>query len=222
MRTLKLLIPVCLAGSVGCFPVITHGARVETGTAFGLTASITGGDEHVEGDEGGIHLRDGIIGAYVGHGWAPSSDKNPGFYLGLAIPVLFPATQVDAYFQAPPAWTGPLQAGLGVTANYEGAHGYAMLGKQDDRGIGWSLHAGYGQRGAASEFLGRSPAAIAGGAVHFALGRLLHGQVYVQGANGREPESCFSDPPGSTTRRCTPGQRANALAGGISMGWLIR
>lgn len=222
MRTLKLLIAVCLAGSTGCFPVIMHGARVETGTSFGLTATTTGGDEHVEGDEGGIHLRSGIIGAYLGHGWAPTSSKNPGFYLGIAVPVLFPATQVDAYLQAPPAWTGSLQAGVGVTGDWEGAHGYAMLGKQDDRGIGWSLHAGYGQRGASSDFLGRSPAAIAGGAGHFAFWKHGRAQVYVQGAQGREPESCFSDPPGSTTRRCTPGQRVQALTGGVAVGWLIR
>src|ERR1051325_8913917 len=83
---------------------------------------------------------------------------------------------------------------------YDEVHGYGMLGRQDDAGKGWSVHAGYGVRGAASSFLGRSPAFIAGGAVHLPFAR--HGRVqgYVDAAQGRDPESCFSDPPGSTTQ----------------------
>ena len=49
--------------------------------------STTSGDAHTEGDEGGIFLRNGIIGAYGGYGWASSSRTNPGFYLGIAVPV---------------------------------------------------------------------------------------------------------------------------------------
>jgi hypothetical protein len=219
MRALYFLIMVCLAGSAGCFPVLMHGARVENGASFGLTASTTSGPTHVEGDEGGIYLRSGTIGAYGGYGWAPSSPTNPGFHVGVAVPVLFPATQLDAYVQAPPAWTGPLQAGIGATVDYESVHGYAMLGRQDDRGNGWSLHGGYGQRGAQSDFLGRSPALVAGGALHFAFARHGRVQAYVQTAQGRNPEDCFSDPPGATTRRCTPGRSTSAVTLGAAVGW---
>jgi hypothetical protein len=219
MQAFRFAAVVCLAGSAGCFPVVMHGARVEQGASIGLTAATTGGDTHTEGDEGGIYLRTGNIGAYAGYGWESTSATNPGFYLGIAVPVLFPATQVDAYLQAPPAWTGPVQAGIGAAVNYESAHAYAMLGRQNDLGTGWSLHAGYGDRGAASSFLGRSPAFVAGGAGHFTFARHGRLQVYVQGALGRDPEDCLSDPPGSTIRLCTPGRPSRALAAGVALGW---
>ncbi|MGH9888143.1 MAG: hypothetical protein ACREBE_21600 [bacterium] len=219
MRAFRLITVAWLAGTAGCFPVITHGARVEKGASIGLAATTTGGDTHTEGDEGGIYLRTGPVGAYAGYGWEPTSSNNPGFYLGVAVPVLFPATQVDAYLQAPPAWTGALQAGIGGTVNYESGHAYAILGRQDAGGTGWSAHAGYGVRGASSSFLGRSPALFGGGAAHFAFRRHGRLQLYMQGAWGRDPESCFSDPPGAATRRCTPGRSSRALTAGAALGW---
>jgi hypothetical protein len=193
-----------------------HGARVENGASFGLTASTTSGDTHTEGDEGGIHLRSGIIGGYAGYGFPPESATNPGLYVGVAVPVLFPGTQVDVYFQAPPAWTSPLQAGIGFTADLESANGYAMLGRQNERGSGWSLHAGYGVRGAASDLLGRSPALFVGGAVHLPFARHGRAQGYIQTAQGRDPENCFT---GSTIGRCTPGRPTRALTAGVAVGW---
>jgi hypothetical protein len=219
MRALHFLAILCLASTAGCFPVLMHGARVENGASVGLTATTTTGDTHTEGDEGGIHLRSGIIGGYAGYGWASSSPTNPGLYLGVAVPVLFPATQVDAYVQAPPSWTGPVQAGIGATVDWESVHGYAMLGRQNDAGTGWSLHTGYGVRGAASDFLGRSPALIAGGALHFVFARHGRVQIYAQSAWGRDPEDCFSEPPGGTTRRCTPGPSTTAFTFGAAVGW---
>src|ERR1043166_5905397 len=119
---------LALTGTTACFPSIMHGPRVENGATFGITAASTTGDTHTEGDEGGIHLRTGILGAYAGYGWAPATTSRPGFYLGATVPVFFPATQIDAYMQLPPAWTGPLQGGFGVSTDLEGATGYTQLG----------------------------------------------------------------------------------------------
>src|SRR5690242_3672768 len=61
-----------LAFACGCFPAITHGARVEDGWIAGLMAGSTTGAVHTEGDEGGFHLRQAMIGPFVGYGTAPT------------------------------------------------------------------------------------------------------------------------------------------------------
>src|SRR5206468_1469490 len=136
----SLSIVACLAltGSSACFPTMMHGARVEDGAAVGITAATTSGPAHVEGDEGGIRLRQGMIGLYTGYGWAAATSHQPGFYLGATVPVFFPAAQIDAYMQMPPAWTGSYSAGVGTTADFLGATGYAQFGQQNERGSGWS------------------------------------------------------------------------------------
>ena len=70
-----------------CFPAVTHGPRVEPGFTAGVTGAYTTGDTHVEGDEGGIHLRQGVIGPYAGYGWSAASARSPRLYLGVAVPV---------------------------------------------------------------------------------------------------------------------------------------
>ena len=212
----RRLAPLCTMLVTACFPTITHGPRVENGFVFGVTGATTSGDTHTEGDEGGFHLRDGTIGPFVGQGWAPSTPRHPGAYLGLVVPLFFPLAQVDFYVQAPPAWTGPLAAGMGGTGSIEGGSVYGQLGFQPDRGIGWQAMAGYGVRASSSDFQGTSPAWVGNLGLSFASGH-FRGLLFVQGANGREPASCFTEPV-TQQRRCDPGDRARAVSFGVSLG----
>ena len=213
-----------LAATAGCFPAITHGPRVEPGLTAGVTGAYTRGPEHVEGDEGGIELRSGAVGPYVGYGWAPpdrgrgqaASPASPRLYLGVMGPVLFTFAQLDAFVQAPPAWTGPLSAGAGLVASTEGVHVYGQAGRVSDRGRGFYLTGGYGRRQSWSRVEGSSPAWFGGAAVQLAAGH-ARAQLFVQGATGRIPGDCTAER--GEPRSCAPGERAHSVALGASLGW---
>lgn len=214
--------PLCAIAVVGltcvsgCFPALTHSARVEDGWIVGVMAGSTTGSTHVEGDEGGIHLRQAVIGPFVGYGTAPDRPTLPGYYVGAAVPVFFPLVQVDGYLQLPPAWTPHLATGLGGTASLEGAHGYAMVGGDFDRAVSWYLAGGYGSRQSSSRFQSTSPAWFGNSGIIMAFG-YVRTQLFVEWATGRNPGSCFTDP---VTRAdvCDRGEKARAVSLGISLG----
>src|SRR5215471_12068752 len=108
---------VVLACTAGCFPAVMHGAHIEEGWIAGVTAATTSGDTHTEGDEGGIYLRQAMIGPFVGYGSASSSPAQPGYYIGAVVPVIYPFAQIDAYLELPPGLTRPVATGVGVTAS---------------------------------------------------------------------------------------------------------
>ena len=200
----------------GCFPAVTHGARVEDGWIGGVMAGSTSGGTHVEGDEGGIHLRQAVIGPFIGYGTASPRPTLPGYYIGMAVPVLFPYTQLDGYLQLPPAWTPHFVTGLGGIASLEGAHGYAMVGGDFDRANSWYLAGGYGSRQSSSTFQSTSPAWFGNAGVVMAYG-YLRTQLFVQAAGGRIPASCFTDPI-TQANTCELGEKARAMSFGISLG----
>ena len=210
------LLLATLAATAGCFPAITHGPRVEPGFTAGVTGAYTTGDTHVEGDEGGIHLRQGVVGPYAGYGWSSASARSPRLYLGVAVPVLLTFAQVDAFVQAPPAWTGGLSAGAGVVASAVGVHAYGQAGRVSDRGVGWYLTGGYGRRDSWSTAQSSSPAWFGGAAVQLATGH-VRTHLFVQGAQGRLPANCSEEP--GQPRTCPLGERAGAVAVGASLGW---
>ena len=205
-----------LAGVCGCFPAITHGARVEDGLIVGLTGGLGSGDTHVEGDEGGIRLRQPIIGPFVGYGSAPVRRDLPRFYVGAAVPVFFPLAQVDAYLQLPPAWTGPFALGVGAVASTEGVTGYALVGGDLDQTTAWHIGAGYGRRESSSRFQSSSGAWVGSAAIESAHG-YLRTQVFLQAAVGNLPGSCFDDPV-SQRSMCTRGEHSGAVALGVTLG----
>lgn len=207
---------LCLACTCGCFPAITHGARVEDGWIAGLMAGSTTGDVHTEGDEGGFHLRQAMIGPFVGYGAAPTHPTQPGFYIAAAVPLFFPVTQVDAYLQLPPAWTPHLAAGFGGTASLESLHGYAMLGGDLDRAFSWYVAGGYGSRQSSSRFQSTSPAWFGNAGIIMRSG-YLRAQLFVESAAGRIPGSCFTDPV-TQGNVCNRGEQARALSFGVALG----
>jgi hypothetical protein len=205
-----------LALACGCFPAITHGPKIENGFIVGVTGGSVSGNTHAEADEGGIYLRQPVLGAFIGYGHAPTRRELPGFYLGAAVPLFFPAAQVDAFLQAPPGLTGPLSAGVGAIASGDGTAGYTMLGGQLNRTTAWHVGAGYGSRRSSSSFQSSSPAWMGSAAIETATG-YLRTQIFLQIANGRTPGYCFDDPAGHSSR-CTLGERAHAMTLGISLG----
>jgi hypothetical protein len=200
----------------GCFPAITHGARIEDGWVAGLTGGLALGETHVEGDEGGIRLRQPIIGPFVGYGNAPAQASQPRFYIGAAVPVFFPLAQIDAYAQLPPAWTGSLALGAGAVASSEGVTGYALMGGDLNPASAWHIGAGYGRRTSSSRFQSSSPAWVGSAGIEMASG-YLRTQLFVQAAVGNRPGSCFDDPV-SHRSTCTRGENANAAALGVTVG----
>jgi hypothetical protein len=207
---------IILACACACFPAVTHSARVEEGWIAGVMAGTTSGDTHVEGDEGGIHLRQAAIGPFVGYGSAAARPREPGYYVGAVVPVFFPLAQLDAYLQVPPALTGSVATGLGLTASTEGLHGYGMLGADLDRRTSWYVAGGYGSRQSSSRFQSSSPAWFGNAGIVLASG-YLRTQVFAQFAGGRIPGSCFDDPT-TRTRVCDRGEQAHAFSLGISLG----
>jgi len=198
-----------------CFPTITHGPRVENGVVFGLTAATTSGDTHVEGDEG-VGLRTGVLGPFIGQGWAATDPHKPSTYLGVVVP-LFPLySQLDLYLQAPQAWTGSLAAGLGATGSIEGGSVYTQFGFAPERGIGWQAMAGYGVRSSSSRDQSTSPAWVGNMGLSFAGGH-FRGLLFVQGADGRAPGNCFTEP-ATQARHCDIGARGRAVSIGVSFG----
>jgi hypothetical protein len=214
--SLRFAAAIGLVGACGCFPAVTHGARIEDGWIAGLMAGTTAGDVHVEGDEGGIHLRQAVIGPFVGYGTAPARPTQPGYYIGTVVPVFFPATQIDAYVQLPPAWTPHFAAGLGGTASFESVHGYGMLGGDLDPTISWYVAGGYGSRQSSSRFQSTSPAWFGNAGIIIASG-FLRTQLFVQSAAGRIPGSCFTDPI-TQANVCDRGEQAHAVSFGLSLG----
>jgi len=204
-----------LAITCGCFPAMTHGARIEDGFIVGLTGALASGETHVEGDEGGIRLREPIIGAFIGYGSAPIRRDLPRFYVGAAVPVFFPLAQIDAYIQLPPAWTGSLAVGAGGVASIEGATGYALVGGEINPSTAWHVGAGYGRRNSSSTSQSSSPAWVGSATVEMARG-YLRTQMFLQVASGEIPGQCFNDP---VIRRstCTRGEHRSAAALGISL-----
>jgi hypothetical protein len=202
-----------------CFPAVAHGPRIEPGLAAGLTASVSAGPRHTEGDEGGIRLRQGVIGVYGGQGWAARRPTAPSAYVGVAIPVFFPLTQVDLFVEAPRAWL-PAHgaAGLGVVLDVEGFSAYGQAGRITDAGNGWFLTGGYGRRSSWARHETASPAWFGGAAVQLA-NRWSRTRLFVQGATGRDPGPCSTAP---GIAGCVDGRRTTALAAGVSLGWQQR
>lgn len=213
---LRRLAPLAMLLVAACFPTITHGPRVEKGFVFGVTGASTTGDTHVEGDEGGIHLRGGVFGPFLGYGWTSDDRRKPAAYLGLAVPAFFPYAQADLYVQAPQAWTGPLAAGIGGVGSIEGGSAYGQLGFQPQRGIGWQMMGGYGVRTSSSDFQSSSPAWIGSVGLSLATGH-FRGMLFVQGADGRAPGNCFTDP-STHSQQCDTGPHARAVSFGVSLG----
>ena len=213
---LRRLAPLCVPFITACFPTITHGPRVESGLVFGLTAATTSGDTHTEGDEGGVALREGTLGPFLGQGWASTDPHKPSTYLGLVVPLFVPYAQLDLYMQAPQAWTGQLAAGLGATGSIEGGSLYTQFGFQPERGIGWQAMAGYGIRTSTSTDQSTSPAWVGNVGLSLASGH-FRGLLFVQGADGRAPGYCLTEP-ATQVRRCDTGPRARAVSIGVSLG----
>jgi hypothetical protein len=214
--TPRRLMPFGALLVTACFPTITHGPRVEDGFVFGLTAATTSGDTHTEGDEGGFALREGTFGPFIGQGWASTDPHKPSAYVGLVVPLFFPVSQLDLYVQAPQAWTGQLAAGLGATGSIEGGSVYTQFGVQPERGVGWQAMAGYGVRASSSSQQSTSPAWVGNVGLSYASGR-FRGLLFVQGADGRAPGNCFTEPL-TQTRQCDTGPHARAVSIGISLG----
>jgi len=207
---------IVLAGACGCFPAVMHGAHVEDGWIAGVTAASTSGDTHTEGDEGGIYLRQAMIGPFVGYGSASSSPAQPGYYIGAVVPVVFPFAQIDAYLELPPALTRPVSTGVGFTASAESVHGYAMFGADFDRTTSWYVAGGYGSRQASDDYRTPSPVWFGNAGIVKAYG-YLRTQLFVEYAAGRIPGSCFDDPV-TSARTCDQGRRGRAFSAGISLG----
>lgn len=183
---------------------------------FGVTAASTTGDTHVEGDEGGVALREGTFGPFIGQGWAASDSHKPSAYFGLVVPVFVPYAQVDVYVQAPQAWTGVLAGGVGGTGSIEGGSLYGQFGYQPERGIGWQAMAGYGVRASISSEQSSSPAWVGNVGLSLASGH-FRGLLFVQGADGRAPGNCFTNP-ATQSRQCETGPHARAVSIGVSLG----
>ena len=198
-----------------CFPTITHGPRVEKGLAFGLTAATTSGDTHTEGDDG-VALREGTFGAFIGHGWESTNRRKPSAYFGVVVPVFVPYAQADLYLQFPQAWTGTLAAGLGATGSVDGGSLYSQFGFQPERGLGWQAMAGYGVRTSTSRDQSTSPAWVGNVGLSFASGH-FRGLLFVQGADGRAPGNCFTEPV-TQSRHCDTGAHGRAISIGVSLG----
>jgi hypothetical protein len=211
----RRLAPVCAVVVTACFPTITHGPRVEDGFVFGVTAATTSGDTHVEGDAG-VALREGTLGAFIGQGWASTDRRQPSAYFGLVVPVFVPFAQADLYVQAPQAWTGPLAAGVGATGSIEGGSLYGQLGFQPERGIGWQAMGGYGVRASTSRDQSTSPAWVGNVGLSFASGH-FRGLLFVQGADGRAPGNCFTEPV-TQARQCDTGPHGRSVSIGVSLG----
>jgi hypothetical protein len=128
----------------GCFPVIAHGPRVESGTSVALlTAAEMRPDGSRNGDLGPFMPN---VGLGVNAGWRSSNPDGGGVQLGVHIPasvILAPMgltpflLQGDLYFQVPPSTTGPLQAGLGVHGSYRRVMPYFQMGRIGESGSGW-------------------------------------------------------------------------------------
>ena len=212
----RRLAPLAAPLITACFPTITHGPRVENGFVFGVTAAATTGDTHTEGDEGGFALREGVFGPFVGQGWAATDRQKPSAYVGLVVPVFFPFAQLDVFMQAPQAWTGSLAAGLGATGSIEGGSLYTQFGFQPERGVGWQAMAGYGVRASSATDQSTSPAWVGNVGLSFASGH-FRGLLFVQGADGRAPGYCSTEPV-TQARQCETGPHARAVSIGISLG----
>ncbi len=205
--------PLALLPVAGCFPAVLHGPQVEPGPRGAAVASVAAGPTYVEGDEGGIRLRNAPVGLGVGHGWRAASDARPSLFVGAFVPVYFPMAQLDVYLQAPRAWTGGAAGGLGLNVGTGQATPYLQVGRVSARGTGWSTVQGWSVR-RGSEFRSRSVAWVPGLAGHLGGTRTtLH--VFAMGAVGREPGDCLTLP--ATGRECRPGRRSRTLLGGAAL-----
>jgi hypothetical protein len=75
---------------------------------------------------------------------------------------------------------------------------------------------GYGVRTSSSDFQSSSPAWIGGAGLSIATGH-FRGMLFVQGADGRAPGNCFTDP-ATHSRQCDTGPHARAVSFGVSLG----
>lgn len=211
-RFAAFTIVLLVAGSsTACFPAITHGPRIDPGLTLGATVSTTGGPTYTEGDDGGIHLRQGQIGLHAGYGWEPATPSRPGFFAGVAIPVFFPAAQVDLFVQAPPAWSGRFAAGVGVNADAEREDLHVQFGRISDAGNGWFLMQGIDRRRPGT-FYSTSTVSVTGAALQF-TSRAARTYVFAQYATGRTPGVCVSEP------ECR-GDPSKALALGVTIAYV--
>lgn len=203
---------VSLAASAwGCLPPVIHGPRVDDGLAIGGSLSTTTGPTYTEGDFGGVHLRQGHIGLHASYGWASASPSRPGFFAGIAVPVLYSLATVDVFMQLPPKWTRTLSAGVGAGGGFEDRQVYAQLGRVSDAGRGWFITQGVGQR-PRSGSRGSSTVSVSGAALQFTR-RSLRTYVHLQYAYGREPGSCvFGD-----ALPCTRGPRSHSVSLGTTL-----
>lgn len=197
-----------------CFPPVIHGPRIDDGLSIGGSVAITRGPTYTEGDFGGVRLRHGHVGLHTAYGWEPTSPDRPGFLAGIAVPIFFPALQMDLYMQLPPAWTRAYAGGLGVSGGIEERYVYGQFGRISNTGQGWFLTQGVGHR-ARGTIRGSSSVSLSGVAAQFTR-RSLRTYVHLQFAYGREPGSC---PSSANTSPCIPGEQSHAVSLGTTMEW---
>lgn len=200
--------------AAACFPPVMHGPRIEEGLSIGGSVAVTTGPTYTEEDFDAVRLRQGHVGLHTTYGWEPESPDEPGFLVGLSVPVYYPAVQASLYMQLPPAWTGAYAAGLGASGGIEDRYVYTQFGRISDAGRGWFLTQGVGHR-ARGTIRGSSMVGLSGVAAQFTR-RSLRTYVHLQFAYGREPGAC---PSSANTSPCTLGDQSHAVSLGTTMEW---
>ena len=201
-----------VAATSACFPPVTHGPRVKGGVSAGLTSALTRGDRRGEWDD---RVREAsLLSTFAGYGWVPPSRHRPRAYAGAALPLMIPwMAQLEGYVQAPPAWTGPLAAGVGAVVDLVAPTLYVQAGDERDQGIGWHVTGGYGRRDGAGSAESAAPAWIGAAALQLSMGQ-VHTHLFVQGALARRGRCAYQPAP---PYECVPQGRDRALAVGASV-----
>lgn len=123
--------------------MVAHGPAVHPGFSAGVTAALGSGPTYENGDDPGPFYI-GALAVNAAYGWRPKSDALPALRVGVTGPREGGAA-IDAYLQLPPAWLGPLSAGVGVMAGERQPRmmPYVQVGAEDARGLGAHLVAGW-------------------------------------------------------------------------------
>lgn len=120
---------------VGCAPVVTHSPRVQSGRDFGLV----GGWRAGLCDTGCTAGLVPPIGAYYSRGFVSPDSAGAAYSISAFVPlgILFPASHVDLYAQAPAPPTQALVYGGGVSVSFGHVMPYLQAGDVALDGRGW-------------------------------------------------------------------------------------
>lgn len=149
-RRARMVIPLLLT-TVGCLPMLAHDTRVTPGPALALHTGLQFGERQRPVIYNSARVMP-ALGLQLAHGVRSDDSAGVGGRIAAGVASLGGTVNADAYLQFASSTTAPVDAGIGIAAQwgtFDAVLPYLQFGQSDARGSAWftSQHVGWFRTG---------------------------------------------------------------------------